>query len=601
MPALSPETDRQDVELPLLMQRPRADGASARLSWSRGRENKEGERIPRWAIRGGAGVVALGKRLFSGAVASARFDSISWPDVPSTFEDLLMLMHRYPVEIEENAEKRWSERYDDLIERWRIRNQIVDLGSMGGGRFKGELRAFQEDGVRFLLSGARVLLADDMGLGKTLQALAYLDKLDRWPVVIVCQSHVQTHWEHKIKEFLECSVAQSGLLAGGKSDDLTWISLRGMKPGRDIPKAHIYLVHYLIMHTWEAFFVARGVKAVVFDEVQELRHPGTRKYESNRAIARIASNVVGLSGTPIYNKGIEIYNVMNTINRGCLGTKTDFQDSWCAKGDSSLVAEPDALGQYLTDRGLMLRRRKADVLGDLPEKQRVMEPIDPDNETFAELLKEAVAIANESAWVRNPFEKAQMEGMAIAKLRLATGVSKAPGVIAFLRGLMEAEEPTLVFAHHHAVHDAICDALEPFNPVRISGQETVKQKDDARARFVSGETNLCIIALRAATGIDGLQARARVVVFAELDWSPAVHAQAEDRAHRMGQAGSVLVYYLTTDIGSDPFVLLALNLKEQQFLWLMQDSGETEEHRQAAAAAADQHKREMLAMLRGMK
>lgn len=597
--ALFEESDRPDGELPLLMQRPAEEGAVARLAWSRGQETKDGDRIPRWTLRGAIGPIVLAERLFSGANVNARRDAISWPDVPATFEDLLMLMHRYPIMLETSAVEAWNERYDDMLAGWRMRcGSLGDIASIGGGRFKGTLRDFQTEGVRFMLSGARVLLADDMGLGKTPQALAYLDKVDSWPAVIVCQSHVQMHWERKIEQFLDCRRAQGGLL---DKEALTWVALRGTKADRNIPKAHIYLVHYLVMHGWEAFLISRGVKVVVFDEVQELRHPGTRKYESNRAVARQAKCVVGLSGTPIYNKGAEIYNVMNTINRGCLGTKVDFQKAWCDQSDPAVVTEPDVLGQYLIDRGLMLRRRKDDVLGELPEKRRVVEPIDADNATFAELLKEAVKLAKQSAWLRDPFEKAQMESMAIAKLRKATGVAKTPGVIAFLRGLMEAEQPTLVFSHHHAVHDAICDALEAFMPARITGEESIAQKDQSLKRFAGGETNLCLIALRAATGIDGLQERARVVVFAELDWSPAVHAQAEDRAHRMGQRDSVLVYYLTTELGSDPFVLGTLNIKEQQFLGLMQDSGETDEDRAAARNAAERHKAEMLAMLRGYK
>jgi SWI/SNF-related matrix-associated actin-dependent regulator of chromatin subfamily A-like protein 1 len=115
---------------------------------------------------------------------------------------------------------------------------------------------------------------------------------------------------------------------------------------------------------------------------------------------------------------------------------------------------------------------------------------------------------------------------------------------------------------------------------------------------IKGDTNLCLISLRTATGIDGLQARARVVVFVELDWSPAVHRQAEDRAHRMGQRDSVLAYYLVTDLGTDPFVMMTLNLKASQFTGLMQDKGETDDDRRDADTAAKEHMASVLSMLR---
>jgi hypothetical protein len=176
------------------------------------------------------------------------------------------------------------------------------------------------------------------------------------------------------------------------------------------------------------------------------------------------------------------------------------------------------------------------------------------------MVTKAAELARQAAEIADPFDRARMEAEAIRETRRATALAKLPAVIAFLRGLMEADEPTLCFVHHHAVTDGIVEALEGAKPVCITGRQDKTQKDDAVTAFARGDTNLCLISLRAATGIDGLQKRARVVVFAELDWSPAVHRQAEDRAHRMGQRDSVLVYYLVTDLGTDPFVMMTLNL-----------------------------------------
>lgn len=86
---------------------------------------------------------------------------------------------------------------------------------------------------------------------------------------------------------------------------------------------------------------------------------------------------------------------------------------------------------------------------------------------------------------------------------------------------------------------------------------------------MTGKTNLCCISLRAAAGLN-LQ-RASCIVFGELDWSPAVHSQAEDRAHRMGQTDSILCYYLVSSGGSDQDMQDALGLKVSQFVGLMGD------------------------------
>lgn len=94
--------------------------------------------------------------------------------------------------------------------------------------------------------------------------------------------------------------------------------------------------------------------------------------------------------------------------------------------------------------------------------------------------------------------------------------------------------------HHHAVHDVLLDHLSDFKPEFISGRQMTNVRDTSQKRFEDGETNLCIIAPRAATGLDGLQKRARVVAFAELDWSLAVHKQDEDRA-RISWADCALI------------------------------------------------------------
>jgi SNF2 family DNA or RNA helicase len=249
----------------------------------------------------------------------------------------------------------------------------------------------------------------------------------------------------------------------------------------------------------------------------------------------------------------------------------------------------------------MIRRRKDDVLTELPAKRRVIEPISADNEEFAELVQEAAQIARDAARIGDPFDRARMEAEALAKARRATGLAKAPAIVAFVRGLLEAGEPTLVFCHHHAVHDALLETLQEFKPATISGRDSTGGKEVSQKRFENGETNLCVIALRAATGLDGLQKRARVVVFAELDWSPAIHKQAEDRAHRMGQHDSVLVYYLVTDLGTDPDMMAALEVKESQFTGLMQDKEETLQEREAAREASKEHMANILTMLRGIR
>jgi len=134
-----------------------------------------------------------------------------------------------------------------------------------------------------------------------------------------------------------------------------------------------------------------------------------------------------------------------------------------------------------------------------------------------------------------------------------------------------------------------------FRPVFITGREGDKAKDEATHAFMTGKTDLCVISLRSASGLN-LQ-RATCVVFGELDWSPAVHSQAEDRAHRIGQEDSLLCYYLVSPKGSDQDMQQALGLKVSQFVALMGDKTPTQDEAWMQQIAAREHIRRLVERL----
>lgn len=574
---------------PAFYLRPPADSPVARLSLI-----GEGVRAE-WRLAGSPMVVSMASRLFLARPSKDRSE-VTFPASAACFEDLLMLQHRFAIRVEAAAETRWTALLDKVRDRAFAEKSPVaepltlQPGHAGAIQFHGTLRPFQAAGVAFMRRGERTLLADEMGLGKTPQGLALLaEEIGTGVAVAVCQPHVQTHWERKIREFLRFAEADRGR---------GWVTLKGRSAKR-LPPAAVYVVHYLNLSAWAEVLAGLMPEVVLFDEAQEMRHDGTDKYRACRRLSDAARVVAGLSGTPIYNAGPEIFNVMDALSPGCLNRKRAFQSEWCRGSMGRLyVEDPDALGRSLEDRGLMLRRRKETVLGELPAKRRVVQPITGDDDVFRDLVQASADMARRAAAAAKPFDRARMEQEAIEGTRRATGIAKAPAVAAFVRALMESDQPTLVFAHHHAVQDVLTAELQEFFPVRITGRETIPEKAAAQEAFVNGTTNLCLIGLRAATGLDGLQKRARVVVFAELDWSPAVHRQAEDRAHRMGQRDSVLCYYLVTDLGTDPYMVQGLELKQSQFDGLMAEPAETEGDRVIAVEVAEQHKRALLSRLR---
>ncbi len=512
-----------------------------------------------WTIRGEPCVTELAKRLFPGCDGRGR-GVARFTAHRRIIGDLNWLMLRYPLEIRESDRKRWEESLDEAREYAFRREQALsapETAQPPEGSFSGTLLPFQQEGLGFMLASRRCLLADEMGLGKTVQALSFLATTAAYPAILVVPPHLIRNWQREIERFLN----PDGRLRVHVIKGLT---------SQPLPEADIYLIHYLLLRGWKDVLPEAGFKTAIFDEIQELRRNGTGKYSAASLLSESCENVIGLSGTPIYNQGGEIWNVVNILDFHFLGDWESFSREWCYGYNRAMVAKPELLGEHLRREGLMLRRLKSDVLGELAPKRRLVQEIDWDDQVYRELMK---PVADQLKILRatdDPSKCAIIEDAICQQQRQATGVAKAPFVAAFVRALLDGGEKVLLMAHHHAVMDIYRKELKTYHPGFITGRETDAQKDAASAAFMSGKTDLLCISLRSASGLN-LQ-RATCVVFGELDWSPAVHSQAEDRAHRIGQKDSLLCYYLVSPRGSDRDMQDALGLKVSQFVSLMGDA-----------------------------
>ena len=533
------------------------DGGHATRTYGELTYNK---RNKSWVIKGEPIVCQMAKRLFPGCNGRGRGQARFTANRRNT-GDLQWLMLRYPLTIRESDRERWekalSDARDFAIAKEKMRLNPQSL-TPNPAYFKGELLDFQKEGASYLINTPRALLADEMGLGKTVEALAAVSELSFYPLLLVAPSHLITNWQREIGRFLQN--------ADGTTPTIHII--RGLTPYK-LPEAQIYIVHYLLLRGWKEALPQYDFKAIIFDEIQELRHSGTEKYSAASLLAEKTPVVWGLSGTPIYNRGGEIWNVINILDFHALGDWESFSREWCYGYGNNIVAKPDLLGDTLREEGYMLRRTKDQVLDQLPPKRRLVQEIDADDEVYGKLILPALGALKRLRAAQTSFDRSRIEDEICQHLRQATGVAKAPYVAAFVKALLEGDEKVLLFAHHHQVMDSYKETLKAEHPVFITGRETTREKDAAVDAFMTGKTNLCCISMRAAAGLN-LQ-RATCVVFGELDWSPAVHTQAEDRAHRMGQKDSVLCYYLVSPRGSDAQMQEALGLKVSQFVQLMGD------------------------------
>ena len=531
-----------------------------------------------WTIKGDPAVTELAKRLFPGSDAKrgeARFTAHR-----RIIGDVNWLMLRYPLQVAERDKERWKQALNQARDYYRERERakILTMAPQPSPTvFSGELRPFQQQGLNWLLLTPRALLADEMGLGKTVQALACAAMEGVFPLLIVPPPHLARNWLAETKRFLRVNGQEPRVHI-----------IKGLTP-YPLPEADVYILHYLLLRGWKKALPDMAFHTVIFDEMQELRRTGTEKYSAASLLSESCTRVMGLSGTPIYNYGSEIWNVINILDFHFLGDWETFTREWCSGYGNRIVSKPELLGDHLRREGLMLRRTKMEVLPELPEKRRLVQEIDADDALYVRLM--APVWEKLYRWRQDQAlsasARALLEDQISQEARQATGLAKAPYVCQFVKALVNAGKKVLLFAHHHAVMDEYKKELKQERPVFITGRESALQKEDAVDRFMLGKTDLCVISLRAASGLN-LQ-RATCVVFGELDWSPAVHSQAEDRAHRIGQKDSLLCYYLVSPGGSDQDMQEALGLKVSQFQLLMGDSPETQAQTQAQANYARQH------------
>lgn len=472
---------------------------------------------------------------------------------PQLDADLDWFMQRYPLAIAAEDRERIAER-KTLFEIGQ-----AEIGAILSANWKPSEKVAFRDGMapyHYQTQAAelarklgRLLLMDGLGLGKTISALATITHDDCLPAAVVVQSHLAQQWVERINEFTH----------------LRPHVIKGTTPYA-LPPADVYIFKYSNMAGWIDYFEQAPFKAVVFDEMQELRHgENTGKGKAARAMTNGTGVVMGLTATPIYNYGSEIHNVIEFLEPGALGSWIDFTIEWCKPGPGGkwVVKDPQALGTFMRESHLALRRTDDDVGNEMPPLNVITQTVAYDETEAA--ADEALARSLAQKVVSGSFtERGQASREFDALMRHTTGVAKAKQVAAFVRILLEAGQPVLLVGWHRDVYAIWQQELAAFNPALYTGSESPTQKERTKAAFISGATNLMIISLRSGAGLDGLQARCHTIVFGELDWSPQVHAQCCGRLRRPGQTRQVDAIYLHADGGSDPAVIATLGLKASQ-------------------------------------
>lgn len=410
------------------------------------------------------------------------------------------------------------------------------------------LMQFQWYGVNYALKrGGRCLIGDDMGLGKTIQAIAIARVyVADWPLLIVCPSSLRLNWREELLRWL--------------ADDLHDEDIRVVMKGKDIDKAllRVNIISYDLVRKVPMQFLRR-CQCVIADESHYLKSGAAQRTKAVTPLLKRAKRALLLSGTPALSRPVELFAQINAVSPLLFPSYNEYAERYCNARqtywgyDVSGSSHLDELHTIM--RGtLLLRRKKEEVLTQLPEKVRhvmwvetkpgLMKRIGRKFQEF-EVAKAAVDDAStpeESNALRMRVKGIQNE------LYSLSADAKIDSVLEFCKDTAESGCKFIVFAHHATVVEKLDDYVRnklKLGLIRIDGRTPQADRQDLCKKFQADDDKYRVAVLSiTAAGVGLTLTKATVVLFAELYWNPGTLLQAEDRAHRIGQRNSIFVNYL---------------------------------------------------------
>lgn len=517
----------------------------------------------RWLITAEPHVAMRLKRYF--AKIGHQMGTLKLSDTLENSREIRWWCERFPLEMTPEIRALLDARAEEHFQ------QEMSIHALITGRAQGDvvletripLRGYQKVPAAIVHKVGRLLIADDLGLGKSAELIAILCDSRALPAVVVTQTHLVKQFAAELARFLPN--LKSHILRKGSPYPLT----KGPR-GRVEMLPQVIITSYSKIAGWaETLVTTYGVRSILLDEAQEVRRTDSAKYAAAKHIADHCQFRAAATATPVLNYGDEIFAILEVVAAGALGSREEFLREWAepvGSHGSYRIRDPKAFGSFIREQGLMIRRTKADVGRELPPLTTILQVVEADEEALDRVSAPTAELAKiilQQGESRKGAKRDAAEELA-NMLRQATGIAKAPYVAAFVRMLVEQGDRVVLFGWHREVYSIWEDLLHDLAPSFYTGAESPRQKEEAKRRFVEGETDVLIMSLRSGAGLDGLQGSCRTVVFGELDWAHGIHEQAMGRVHRDGQKEPVFAYYLVAETGADPVMADTLELKRHQ-------------------------------------
>ncbi|RWM79516.1 MAG: DEAD/DEAH box helicase [Mesorhizobium sp.] len=475
-----------------------------------------------------------------------------------------------------------------------------------------------------------VLNADEQGLGKTLQTIAFLTWLNehmkrdgtasRGPMLIVAPTSLLENWELEVAQHVESpglghlirlygSATGARKFAGANGRDIengeSRLDFSDIRGALNAGAGHLtwVLTTYTTLTNYQHSLGKIPFAAAVFDEVQNIKNPGT--LAANAARAMNADFRIGLTGTPIENSTVDLWAIMDQLAPGALGSLREFRDRYGTPDENNMLELHSRVFQMQNGLPpLAFRRLKETVARDLPTKSRFMHPRAMPSLQAGRYEEARVKLASGGP------------GAALKMLHHIRSVSVHPAIDAqedaqefidasgrlaatfdILRRIRSSRERALVFIESRQMQFRFMELVRAeFGLARvdlINGDTPIQKRQAIVNRFQEHLANdrgfdLLVLGPKAAgTGLT-LTAATHVIHLSRW-WNPAVEEQCNDRVHRLGQTRPISVHVpmaVHPEYREHSFDLLLQSLMQKKrrlassALWPMGDSADDAAHLQ---------------------
>ncbi len=485
----------------------------------------------------------------------------------------------------------WGFELDDHLKKFleKATKKLDDINPIEVPGLKKELFPYQKLGVSFIeAKGGRALIGDEMGLGKTAQALAWLQLHPECrPAIIVVPASLKLNWKKEARTWMDKPKVQ--VLSGRApvnpriGGDLIVVNYDILPNQTEMQEINGRRKKVEIPGTgWADHLAKIKAKALVIDEIHYIKNNKAARTKAVKRLGNSVKHVIGLSGTPIVNRPIEAFNALQLIDSSVFPDFFKFARRYTNAThngfgwDFSGSSNTEELHQKLIG-SIMLRRKKEDVLKELPDKIYSALNMELDNQKEYRKAEEDFM-----GWIRktkgNEAAAKTMNAEALARieeLKQLTIKGKMKQCINWIKDFLEIDGKLVVFATHKSTISALMKAFGKV-AVKIDGSVSTADRQKAVDRFQDDDSIRLFVGNIKAAGVGITLTASSNVAFLELPWTPGELVQAEDRCHRIGQENSVNVYYLIGERSIDQEIADLLDSK-RKVLDSVLDGKETEE------------------------